>query len=61
VRQGEHPTVFRVSADRLLAAASVDDPMAVRAARRLIDRAVPVDAERLTDPGVPLRSLLPRA
>lgn len=61
VREGEHPTVFRLQGDRMLAAASVDDPMAVRAARRLIDRAVPVDAEKLKDPGVQLRSLLPRA
>jgi len=60
-RPGIHPAVFRVADGRLLAAASVDDPMAVRAARRLIDRAVPVEVDRLVDPGVPLRTLLPRA
>lgn len=58
VRPGPHPTVFRVSDGMLRGAASVDDPMAVRAARRLIDRGVPVDPERLADPDVPLRSLL---
>jgi NADPH-dependent 2,4-dienoyl-CoA reductase/sulfur reductase-like enzyme len=60
VRPGEHPTVFRVEGERVIGAASVDDPMAVRAARRLIDRSVSVDADRLVDPAVPLRSLLPR-
>jgi len=60
VRPGAHPTVFRIDGSRLVAAASVDDPMAVRAARRLIDRSVPVSVEQLTDPSLPLRSLLPR-
>jgi len=61
VRAGAHPTVFRLDGDRMIAAASVDDPMTVRAARRLIDHAVPVNADQLKDPGVQLRSLLPRA
>lgn len=61
VRPGPHPAAFRVKDDRVLAAASIDDPMSVRAARRLIDRAVPVDVDQLADPGVPVRSLLPRA
>ncbi|MCR2762533.1 FAD-dependent oxidoreductase [Microbacterium sp. zg.B48] len=60
VRPGPHPTAFRIDGDRLLGAASVDDPMAVRAARRLIDRSVAVSVDQLSDPGVPLRSLLPR-
>lgn len=60
VRPGQHPTVFRVDGGMLRGAGSVDDPMAVRAARRLIDRAVPVDPDRLADPDVPLRSLLPK-
>ena len=38
-------------------AASVDDPMAVKAARRIIDRAILVDPEALADPAVPVRSL----
>lgn len=61
VRDGEHPTVFRLAGDRMVAAASIDDPMTVRAARRLIDRSIPVDDAQLKDPGVQLRSLLPRA
>ncbi|RCL91619.1 MAG: hypothetical protein DBW62_01580, partial [Microbacterium sp.] len=42
-------------------AVSVDDPLAVRAARRLIDRRTPVVADQLVDPAVPVRSLLPHA
>jgi len=60
VRPGPHPTAFRVDGDLLVGACSVDDPMTVRAARRLIDRAVPVTVDQLTDPHVPLRSLLAR-
>lgn len=60
VRPGAHPTVFRVDGDVLVGAASVDDPMTVRAARRLIGRAVPVRADQLADADVPVRSLVPR-
>lgn len=42
----------------VVAAASVDDPNAVRAARRLIERRKPADAGRLSDPSVNLRTLL---
>lgn len=42
----------------VVAAAAVDDPSAVRAARRMIDRRLPADPARLADPGVILRALL---
>jgi 3-phenylpropionate/trans-cinnamate dioxygenase ferredoxin reductase subunit len=50
--------VFRVDGERLLGAASIDDPMTVRAARRIIDREVRVDQEALADPSVSLRRML---
>ncbi|MGW3497436.1 NAD(P)/FAD-dependent oxidoreductase [Streptomyces sp. NPDC001020] len=50
--------VFGLRDEHVVAAASVDDPSAVRAARRMIDRHVPVDASRLADPAVNLRTLL---
>ncbi len=50
--------VFRVEGDRLLGAASIDDPMTIRAARRLIDRRIPVDPSALADPTVSLRQML---
>lgn len=55
---GEHPTVFRVDGGLLVGAASVDDPMTVKAARRIIDQAIPVTPEQLADPSISLRSLL---
>ena len=42
----------------VVGAVSVDDPMAVRAARRLVDRRVAVDPDRLADPASDLRRLL---
>lgn len=57
-RGGEHPAVFLVHDGLLVGAASVDDAVTVRAARRLIDQRVPVDAAALADPSVALRSLL---
>lgn len=56
---GDAPfSVFTLRAGRVIGAVTVDDSNAVRAARRLIDRAVPVDAERLGDPTTDLRKLL---
>jgi len=55
---GEHPTVFRIDGGLLVGAASVDDPMTVKAARRIIDQRIPVTAEQLADPAVSLRALL---
>lgn len=50
--------VFRVAGDRLVGAASIDDPMTIRAAQRIIDRGIPVEAAVLADPTVPLRRML---
>jgi 3-phenylpropionate/trans-cinnamate dioxygenase ferredoxin reductase component len=36
----------------------VEDPTAVRAARRMIDRGIAVDSVRLADPAVDCRTLL---
>lgn len=55
---GPSCAVFGLRDGLVVAAASVDDPAAVRAARRMIDRRVPVDAARLADPSVKLRDLL---
>lgn len=55
---GDSFAVFGLRDGYVLAAASVNDPHAVRAARRMIDRRVPIDAERLADPAVNLRVLL---
>ncbi|MGZ0712809.1 FAD-dependent oxidoreductase (plasmid) [Coraliomargarita sp. W4R53] len=56
VRPGK--AVFRVDGDVLLGAASIDDPMTVRAARRIIDRGKPVDTKALADPSISLRQML---
>jgi len=55
---GRPAAVFRVADGLLVGAASIDDPMTVRAARRLIDQRVPVAETQLADPGVRLRDLL---
>lgn len=50
---------FALDADgRMTGAAAVDDPTAVKAARRIIDRGIVVDPARLADPDVPVRALL---
>ncbi|MEV4581588.1 FAD-dependent oxidoreductase [Nonomuraea jabiensis] len=51
-------SVFGLLDGRVVAAAAVDDSTAVRAARRMIDRRVPADPDRLSDPSVNLRTLL---
>jgi NADPH-dependent 2,4-dienoyl-CoA reductase/sulfur reductase-like enzyme len=51
-------SVFGLDGDRVVAAVAVDDPMAVRAARRLIDRGIAVDPQRLADPATDLRRLV---
>ena len=49
---------FALAADGTLrGAASIDDPMTVKAARRIIDRGIVVDAAALADPAVPVKSL----
>lgn len=51
-------SAFAVRDGVVVGAVAVDDSKVVRAARRLIDRAVPVDAEALADPSTDLRRLL---
>lgn len=58
LRDGAPDAVFRVADGVLVGAATIDDPMTVRAARRVIDRRVPVDPARLADPAFELRALL---
>jgi NADPH-dependent 2,4-dienoyl-CoA reductase/sulfur reductase-like enzyme len=56
---GEPPfSVFGVQEGRVRAAVAVDEPNSVRAARRMIDRSLPVDPDALADPGTDLRRLL---
>lgn len=50
--------VFHVRDGRCVGAVAVDDPRAVRAARRLIERAIPVETAALADPAVDLRRLV---
>ncbi|MGW3287228.1 NAD(P)/FAD-dependent oxidoreductase [Streptomyces sp. NPDC001002] len=51
-------SVFGLRDGHVVAAAGVDDPTAVRAARRMIDRRIPVEPARLADPTVNIRALL---
>ncbi len=56
---GEPPfSVFTLRGERVIGAVAVDDPNAVRAARRMIDRGVDVRASDLADTGTDLRKLL---
>ena len=55
---GAHPAVFLVDEGVVVGAAAIDDANTVRAARRLIDRRIPVSAQELADPGVALRALV---
>jgi 3-phenylpropionate/trans-cinnamate dioxygenase ferredoxin reductase component len=57
-RSGANFSEFLLENGLLVGAASIDDPTVVRAARRLIDRRIPVTAGDLSDPAVSLRSLL---
>ncbi|MCD5422493.1 FAD-dependent oxidoreductase [Rhodococcus pyridinivorans] len=51
-------SAFGLRADLVVGAVAIDDSNAVRAARRMIDRAVIVDPQRLADPATDLRKLL---
>ncbi|MFB7914955.1 NAD(P)/FAD-dependent oxidoreductase [Streptomyces sp. NPDC056061] len=51
-------TVFGLRGPVLVAAAAIDRPKDIKAAQRLIARAVPVSADRLADPATELRALL---
>lgn len=55
---GTHPSVFLLHDGVLVGAAAIDDTMTIRAARRLIDQRIPVDARDLADPSIALRGLL---
>lgn len=56
---GEPPfAVFAVEDGAVVGAIAVDQPMAVKAARRMIDRRTAVDPAKLADPGTDLRKLL---
>ncbi|GAA3482613.1 NAD(P)/FAD-dependent oxidoreductase [Streptomyces yanii] len=62
VRRGEMRsgafTVFGLNAGRVVAAAAIDRPKDIKAAQRLIARAVAVAPQRLTDESAELRALL---
>jgi 3-phenylpropionate/trans-cinnamate dioxygenase ferredoxin reductase subunit len=49
--------LFRVNGSALVGAASINDSMAVRAARRIIESGIAVNAAELADPAVNLRKL----
>ncbi|WP_338899941.1 FAD-dependent oxidoreductase [Streptomyces sp. TG1A-60] len=53
-------TAFGLLGDRLVAAAAIDRARDVKAARRLIDRGVPLSSTELTDEHTDLRALLKR-
>jgi NADPH-dependent 2,4-dienoyl-CoA reductase/sulfur reductase-like enzyme len=51
-------TVFYVRDARCVGAVSLDRPLDIRAAQRMIDRDIPVEVDRLADEGTDLRRLL---
>ncbi|CUU55043.1 Reductase C-terminal [Parafrankia irregularis] len=56
---GDEPfAVFGLRGNLVVGAASVDDGLAARTARRLVAGAIPVDAAQLADPSTNLRRLL---
>lgn len=56
--EGRPSVALRVNEDGdLVGAAAIDDSMAVRAARRIIDRGIKVDREKLADTSIPLKKL----
>jgi hypothetical protein len=66
VRGGPEPPIAHFvlvpegDGQRLIGAVAIDDPIAIRVARRLIDRGHLVDTDELTDPSTNLRTLLRR-
>ncbi|MDO4761625.1 MAG: FAD-dependent oxidoreductase [Corynebacterium sp.] len=55
---GEPEVAFRLAEDgRMVGCAAIDAGMAVRVARRIIDRGIIVDPQQLADPGVNLKKL----
>lgn len=56
--EGQPAVAFRVTPDnKLVGSASFNDSMAVRAARRIIDRNLDVDPDKLADPSIPVKKL----
>ena len=55
---GDSFACFGLRGDTVVGAVAVDDANAVRAARRMIDRSLPIDPARLADTSVELRKLL---
>ncbi|WP_327341725.1 NAD(P)/FAD-dependent oxidoreductase [Streptomyces europaeiscabiei] len=53
-------TVFGLRGDRLVAAAAIDRPRDIKAARRIVDREITVDAARLADESTDPRTLARR-
>jgi hypothetical protein len=51
-------SVFGLAGGRVVGAVAVNEPNAARAARRLIDRQIPVESSRLADTSTDLRRLL---
>ena len=51
-------SAFAIRDGGVVGAVAVDDSKAVRAARRLIDRAIPVNPEAVADPSTDLRRLV---
>lgn len=51
-------SVFGIRDGLVVGAVAVDQPTVVRAARRLIDRAIGINPDQLADPGTDLRKLL---
>jgi hypothetical protein len=65
VTRGEPGTsgsaAFGLHDGRCVAAVSINSPNVVRAARRLIERSVPVSASDLADPTIDMRKLMTAA
>jgi 3-phenylpropionate/trans-cinnamate dioxygenase ferredoxin reductase subunit len=55
---GGHPLVFEVADGKLASAMGINEQRNIAAARRLIERQVPVDPVALADPSRPLAAML---
>ncbi|MEM7442196.1 MAG: FAD-dependent oxidoreductase [Pseudomonadota bacterium] len=55
---GPGQTCFYLEGERLVGVHACDDPMAIKVAKRLMTRDLPVDAAKLADPAISLKSLL---
>ncbi|GAA3325186.1 NAD(P)/FAD-dependent oxidoreductase [Paeniglutamicibacter sulfureus] len=58
INEGEPVAAFRIAADgRMLGAAAIDGGLTIKAARRIIDKGIIVQAAALADPGIQLKKL----